>query len=833
MTFIVLIVPSVSQKALSKSSGPPAFFLQDPTDGLCLAGEIYKRCAIDTLWFVTGKPGSYKVQKRPIEEGDDSQCLSKAVCHLDDTSVKLTNCNHCGAQKWNIIGDTSTGYVLTEDGNKFCIKRDGIHALVNKCDKGYSALTLQFATKDDITAMGSDGARFITAASDNDLESIKNFLHNKVDINSRDWDNTTALIAASGKGNLDTVKYLISNGADINLSDKDNVTALTEAAMGGHTTIVDYLLNVGADFEVTAASGVTPLWLAAGEGHYDIVKLLLSKGANPNPTRMDGITALMVACAGGHSNVVKALLDGGADVNSKDKEGLTALISASENGSVPIVNLLVEYKAEINTLSDTGFSPLIIASAHGHLDVVKILVESNAAIELDHPEEVTALMYASAGGYPDVVKYLIEKGANVNKRHKQGGSAILEAATSGNFTVFKTLLDAGADPFVVDDDGVTTLMSASSQGHIDIVKLLVEMKSDVNIIAKSGGTAIMFAAGSGHNETVKFLIESGADVNIVVQATPEYIEQVSKAIAEGKTDVEPHKDGVTALMVACEGGYLEIVKMLVNAGALVDIVDDEDMTPLLNAVKKSHFDIALYLIENGANPNDSYLDDKGKAHNLLMDSILTSNGNFSLALVNKGANLSYVDDDGVSPLTQAAYLGFKDVVDALIANGADANNANIEGITPFIAAASEGHIDILKSLIATGKIDVNSKDKDGTNALMAAAVRGHTDVINLIIENGVDVNSQNVDGHTALMFAYNGKNQIETLLDKYKDYISESTDNSTQLIKDALKTHIDVVNILLKNGADPLLKDLEGHIAIDFDYKAPSAEGTIVQDKEL
>jgi hypothetical protein len=50
---------TVGQWALSKSDGPPSFLLQDPSDGLCLAGEKYKRCGLDTLWYVAG---SYQMQ---------------------------------------------------------------------------------------------------------------------------------------------------------------------------------------------------------------------------------------------------------------------------------------------------------------------------------------------------------------------------------------------------------------------------------------------------------------------------------------------------------------------------------------------------------------------------------------------------------------------------------------------------------------------------------------------------------------------------------------------------------------------------------------------------
>lgn len=336
--------------------------------------------------------------------------------------------------------------------------------------------------------------------------------------------------------------------------------------------------------------------------------------------------------------------------------------------------------------------------------------------------------------------------------------------------------------------------------------MLLSYGLDINKVAKSGGTAVMFSAGSGHNETTSFLIEKGADVNIVVQATPEYIEHVAKQIAEGKEEVEPHKDGVTALSVAAQGGHFSTVKVLVEAGAVVDITDDEEMTPLLNAIKGGFSDVASYLVQYGSNPNDVYIDDKSKAHNLLMDAVVASNTNFSLLLIEKGANLSYVDDEGVTVITQAAYQGQFEIVEALLAKGANPSIPNKEGINALIAAASEGHKEIVDILLASNKVDINAQDKDGTNALMAAAVRGHKEVINQLVTKGANVNAQNVDGHTALMFAYNGKNQVETLLDKYAEYMKDSNENSIKIIKDALQTHVDVVNILIKSGADISIK---------------------------
>jgi serine/threonine-protein phosphatase 6 regulatory ankyrin repeat subunit B len=274
------------------------------------------------------------------------------------------------------------------------------------------------------------------------------------------------------------------------------------------------------------------------------------------------------------------------------------------------------------------------------------------------------------------------------------------------------------------------------------LRIFTDKGIDVNKIANSGGTALMFAAGGGHNETTRLLLDSKSDVNVVVRAKPEYIEQVAKSIAAGKEDVEPHKDGVTALMVAAQGGHIGTVTMLVEAAAQVRIADDEGMTPLLNAVKGNFGNVASYLVEHGADPNDVFVDEKGKAHNLLMDSVVVSNKEFALLLIEKGANISYADAEGVTLVTQAAYQGQLAVVEALMAKGADVTVANNEGINSLIAAASEGHQDVVKAILASGKADANAKDKDGTNALMAAAVRGHKDVVSVLLESGVVVNAQ-------------------------------------------------------------------------------------------
>ena len=186
---------SSSSSSVSKATGPPPFFLQDPRDGLCLSGSTFKRCSLDTLWFVVGEPGSYQIHKR-VEAGAREQCLSKKTCSSSSATneeLKLSKCTHCGAKQWNILGDADNGYVLTFDNDKTCLVREpGTNkALATSCESEthpYTPLHLNFAHAEDIKVMSGDGARLVNMADDGDLKAIKKFIKEGVKVDERDWD---------------------------------------------------------------------------------------------------------------------------------------------------------------------------------------------------------------------------------------------------------------------------------------------------------------------------------------------------------------------------------------------------------------------------------------------------------------------------------------------------------------------------------------------------------------------------------------------------------------------------------------------------------------------
>ncbi|CAB9523462.1 ankyrin 3, node of Ranvier (ankyrin G) [Seminavis robusta] len=855
-----------------KSKSPPPFFLQDPTDSLCLTGEEFKRCSIDTLFYVVGAPGKYQIHKRAadgtIDQEDDGTCITKKSCKEGDISrlmeAKLAKCSHCGAKNWNILGDADTGYVLTEGEGKTCLIREkgGKKAFTAPCDSQdhpYTPLQLQFASAADIKTMNSPGARMIGAASDGDKKAIQALLKEGIDVNVRDWDDLTALIPAASSGHLDICKLLIKEKIDVNAKDKDGITALMEASIMGHIKIVEYLLDNGAEVDAAASSEVTALWLAASEGRADVIKTLIKKGAEAKNTRVDGITALMTASVGGHAEAIKLLLENGADPTATDKDGLTCLMNAAENGTVAAIKALAEHVDDaqfLDSVSNTGYNALTIAAAHGHADAIAYLIEAGANVGAVDDNGVTALMYAAASNKVDAMKVLIEKGkADIDFRHSHGGTALLEASTGGATDAIKLLLESGAKFDFVDNDGVSPLMAVASQGSLDgqtaILESLKKVKSDdelkehINMFSYSGGSSVMFAAAGGHYNCTKQLIELGADVNAIARATPDYLEKLAKMVEEGQvTDDEPNVDGVTAMHVAAQGGHKAVVDLLIESGADVTVLDDEKRSALLLAVKGNYGEVASSLVKAGADPNTEYVDDEGKSHNLLFDAIMVENDDFAVMLVEKGANLGHTDEKKVTTLLQAAHRGLSNITEKLLEKNSKpeyVDAASEDGITPLIAACSEGHPEVVKQLIAA-KVNANAVDKDGTTALMAAAARGHHNIVSDLLAAKVDVNAQNVDGHTALMFAYNGKNQVETLWERYNQFVAEAKaekktgdekvdDGGTgPVISEALENHKTLIDQLLKAGADPNLKDKEGHAASDFDFH-PDADSEVL-DKE-
>ncbi len=147
------------------------------------------------------------------------------------------------------------------------------------------------------------------------------------------------LVEAAQKGDLKRVQDLLNKGADVETKNSDGITPLMAAAFNNHLEIMKLLLEREANVNVMA-NGVSLLMVSSTMGQTPVVKLLLEWEADANAKDSSGVTSLMAASYEGHFDVVKLLIENKADIHAKSKDGDSALLAATAKGHTKIVELL-------------------------------------------------------------------------------------------------------------------------------------------------------------------------------------------------------------------------------------------------------------------------------------------------------------------------------------------------------------------------------------------------------------------------------------------------------------------------------------------------------------
>jgi hypothetical protein len=193
-----------------------------------------------------------------------------------------------------------------------------------------------------------------------------------------------------------------------------------------------------------------------------------------------------------------------------------------------------------------------------------------------------------------IVRLLIERGANVNAKSVRGRTPLLMAASANGTTgVVKLLLAKGADVNAADGIGLTPLIAAAAVGNSAAARLLLERGADARVTARDGqlSTALMGAAAHGDAGLTRLLLARKPEVAVASPAGSGTVK--NGIVAFG---------GVSALHFAVVGHNPDVVKLLLDAGAPIDLKDMRGMTPLMFAVATDHVEprIIRMLLDSGA-----------------------------------------------------------------------------------------------------------------------------------------------------------------------------------------------------------------------------------------
>ena len=481
------------------------------------------------------------------------------------------------------------------------------------------------------------------------------------------------LFNATGMGDVETVRTLLAEDPGLaRASGKGqwgDRTPLHVAAEKGQTAIAALLLDHGADVAARdQGDNATPLHWAAG-GHLETARLLVERGAPVDVTddmHERGPLGWAVALSDFQPEMAAFLIEQGAPVDifsaialrdagrirtlaAADPAVLEARMSLCEDYQRPLhfavtkervdlIPLLVELGADLNSRTGSGRTPLCVAVEQGKAEAREALEAAGAKVDLataialqDHSqveallaealsdeERNIALVFAAKQGSASLVERLLALGAPVDFQaffeywiRKIAPLAI--AANASNLEAARALLAAGADPNHMDEyPGATALHYTAWNGQLELAELLLQHGARID--TKDGlydADPLGWAAESKKEAMIDFLLERGAAADITRVAYFGRLEQVRRMLDEDPSQINLVGSYGTALHQAALHGYIEIVRLLLERGADLQIPNRHG-DPVLTMVRKArqglahpsnlpaHAEIEELLVSHGA-----------------------------------------------------------------------------------------------------------------------------------------------------------------------------------------------------------------------------------------
>jgi len=283
-----------------------------------------------------------------------------------------------------------------------------------------------------------------------------------------------------------------------------------------------------------------------------------------------------------------------------------------------------------------------------------------------------------------------------------------------------TSLLATADAAATD---AVEVFDAARSGDLDrFGQLIAADPSLVNAATERGSTTLLFACVGGNTDIVRLLLNAGADANAM------------------------NDSHYTPLQVAAGRDYVQVMELLIEAGADIEAPNLEGETALHCASNNGARRAVEFLLDNGADPHAR--NSRGRTPLIL---VARECGDLETArvLLRAGANIDAVDDYGDTSLDLAAWRGYTEFVAMLLEEGAEIPASEDRRIDLLTNAARRGLDGLAQAIILAG-LDLDAVAVSHPELMNDAAAGGSVEIMRVMAESGFRADHADENGWTPL-----------------------------------------------------------------------------------
>jgi ankyrin repeat protein len=292
------------------------------------------------------------------------------------------------------------------------------------------------------------------------------------------------------------------------------------------------------------------------------------------------------------------------------------------------------------------------------------------------------------------------------------------------------------------------------------------IRSPESASSEWGSTALHLASAAGANDVVRLLLDHGAAINLAndrgatsLHRAVEHPETVALLLKRGADPAARDLQGRTPMHWLAPGGAIESGRLLADAGAEIAARDHEGQTPLHLAALHANVPLMDFLVDRGA-PREA----QARFQTTPLHFAVRSADPAAVAcLLDADADPDAADEFGLRPLHDAARTGRVEIAELLLDAGALPSAPDCDGTTPLHVAARHGREAVALALLDAGA-DVNAINEQGSRPLHEAVFCGRTPVVTLLLANGADTRARDARGKSAAEIASANGNTFAVLM---------------------------------------------------------------------